>query len=90
MSALNTLSKQISDGKLASNHPHPLDLCAQFVKTLAKKIDLTSFETNPNMTDFPFNITLYMTTSAVKKTYQGQWSCGAFQVLINKELQRVG
>jgi hypothetical protein len=31
MSALITLSKQISDGKLASNWFHPMDLCAQFI-----------------------------------------------------------
>jgi hypothetical protein len=36
MSALITLSKQISVGKLASNRPHPMDLGAQFVKSLAK------------------------------------------------------
>ena len=67
MSALITLSKQISDGKLASNRPHPMDLCAQFVKTLAKKVDVSSLETTPNMADFPFDNTLYMTTSAVEK-----------------------
>ena len=67
MSALINLSKQISDGKLASNRPHPMDLCAQFVKTLAKKVDVSSFETTPNMADFPFDNTLYMTTSAVEK-----------------------
>ena len=66
MSALITLSKQISDGKLASNRPHPMDLCAQFIKTLAKKVDVMSFETTPNMSDFPFDNTLYMTTSAVE------------------------
>jgi hypothetical protein len=43
MSALITFSKQISDGKLASNRPHPMDLCVQFAKTWAKKVDLTSF-----------------------------------------------
>jgi hypothetical protein len=67
MSALITLSKQISDGKLALNRPHSMDLCAQFVKTLAKKVDVTSFEMTPDMSDFPFDNTLYMTTSAVEK-----------------------
>ena len=38
MSALITLSKQITYGKLASNCPHPIDLCAQFVKSLAQKL----------------------------------------------------
>ena len=38
MSPRITLSKQISDDKLASDWPHPMDLCAQFVKSLAKGI----------------------------------------------------
>ena len=67
MSALITLSKQISDGKLASNGPHSMDLCAQFVKTLAKKIDLTSFDHTPNMSAFPCELTTYLMTSGVEK-----------------------
>jgi hypothetical protein len=49
MSALITLSKQISDAKLASNRPHPMDLCAQFVKNLARKITKDSVFLTPNM-----------------------------------------
>jgi hypothetical protein len=67
MSALINLSKQISDGKLALNCPNPIDLCTQLVKTLAKKVDVTSFEMTPNMSDFLFDIASHMTTSAVKK-----------------------
>jgi hypothetical protein len=67
MSALITLSKQISDGKLASNRPHPMDLCAQFVKSLAKKIDSTSFDHTPNMSAFPCELMTYLSTSGVEK-----------------------
>ena len=49
MPALITLSKQISDAKLASNRPHPMDLCAQFVKNLARKITKDSVFLTPNM-----------------------------------------
>ena len=49
MSALITLSKQISDAKLASNRPHPMDLCAQFVKNLARTITKDSVFLTPNM-----------------------------------------
>ena len=49
MSALITLSNQISDAKLASNRPHPMDLCAQFVKNLARTITKDSVFLTPNM-----------------------------------------
>jgi hypothetical protein len=67
MSALITLNKQISYGKLASNRPHPMDLCAQFVKSLAKKIVSTSFDHTPNMSASPCELTTYLSTSGIEK-----------------------
>ena len=52
MSALITLSKQISDAKLASNPPHPMDLCAQFVKNLARTITKDSVLLTPNLVSY--------------------------------------
>jgi hypothetical protein len=67
MSTLITLSKQISDGKLASNQPHPMDLCAQFIKTLTKSIDVTTIAHTPDMGLFPCDLIQYQSTRAVKK-----------------------
>jgi hypothetical protein len=67
MSALITLNKQISNGRPASNRPHPMDLCVQFVKTLSKNIDSTSFVHTPNMSAFPCELTTYLSMSGVEK-----------------------
>jgi hypothetical protein len=66
MSALITLSKQISDSKPASNQPHPMDLCAQFVKTLNKSINATSVTHTPDMGLFPCDLIQYQSTSAIE------------------------
>ncbi len=67
ISALITPSKQVSAGKLASNGPYSMDLCAQFVKSLAKNIDPTSLTHTPNMDMFSCDLTSYLTASAVEK-----------------------
>ena len=66
MSALITLSNQMSDGKLASNWPHRMDLCAQFIKALAKSIDFTTVANTPDTGLFPCNLIQYQSTSVVK------------------------
>jgi len=66
MSALITLSKQISDDKLASNQPYPMDLCAQFVQTLIKSVDFTTVTHTPDMDLFPCDLIQYQSTSAAE------------------------
>jgi hypothetical protein len=66
MSALITLSKQISDGKLASNRPHLMDLCAQFIKKLIKPINHPNVTHTPDMGLFSCDLMKYQYTSAVE------------------------
>ena len=44
-----------------------MDLCAQLVKSLERKIVPTSLTHTPNMDMFPCDLTAYLTTSAVEK-----------------------
>jgi hypothetical protein len=71
MSALIALSKQISDGKLSSNQQYPMDLCAQFVKSLAKAIESTSATHTHDMGEFPCDLRQYQSTSAVETLIKG-------------------
>ena len=63
LSALITLSKQILVGKLASNQPHFMDLCAQFVKTLIKSINFTTVTHTPGMGLSPCDLIQYQSIS---------------------------
>lgn len=67
LNVAKALSTQISDSKIASNCPHPLDLCARFVNSLVPDVSGRSVSHTPNMKRYIWVKSTYQPASAVKK-----------------------
>jgi hypothetical protein len=61
------LSKQISNSKILSNHPHPMDLCARLVNSFIPDVFGHSVSHTPNINGQIWETSTYQPASAFKK-----------------------
>lgn len=72
LSTIIALRKQ-SDRKIASNRPHPMDICANFVKTLSRGIAVLSIDHTPYMNNHIFSLLLISQQVLLKGRVQIFW-----------------